>query len=265
MSRADAAEWRDQPIVVGCTGGSGSRVIAQILRALGVFMGDRCNPADDAIPFAKFDWHWGRFIVATSRDPHGVALRAARPLVRVPATYALQFTAMRHRAGYREGRWGWKHPHSYLLLPFLQSVYGRFRFVHLVRDGTDMATSSNQRQLRHYGDLFLSAQQRQLPLPVQAALFWSRANLAARDAGERLLGDRYVWLRLEDLCARPGDEVRTLATRLGIDARIDAMNRAVALPESPATLGRGREVDESLRRALLDAASPALAAFGYTQ
>lgn len=265
MPDQGSAQWADAPIVVGCTGGSGSRVISQILRELGVFMGDECNKADDAIPFCEFDWRWGRYIMLASgaHTPKGQALQVARPLLHASARRVLRRKINRHLRPSTGGRWGWKHPHSYLLLPFLQSQLPRMRFVHLVRDGLDMATSSNQRQVRRYGDLFVTQAERHLDPAVLAACFWSRANIAAYEAGQRHLGDRYVCLRFEDLCEHPLESVTMLARRLQIPASASDLQRAAALPASPATVGRGLELATGSLRWAYRAAVPALERFGY--
>jgi hypothetical protein len=54
-----------------------------------------------------------------------------------------------HRAhleplGASAARWGWKQPRSTLLLPFLDRVLPNLRFMHLIRDGRDMAYSANR-------------------------------------------------------------------------------------------------------------------------
>ena len=61
----------------------------------------------------------------------------------------LDAAVARHLAplGGRPRPWGWKHPHSLLLLPLLVDAWPRLRFVHVVRDGRDMAFSANRNQL----------------------------------------------------------------------------------------------------------------------
>src|SRR5208283_3337534 len=57
--------------------------------------------------------------------------------------------------------WGWKNPRSIFILPLIQSLYPDFHFVHVVRDGRDMALSVNQNQLRkYYADIFGKALRR---------------------------------------------------------------------------------------------------------
>ena len=62
-----------------------------------------------------------------------------------------------------------------------------FRFLHLVRDGRDMAFSDNQVQLRKHGDAVLGSDD-EAPGAVRSISLWSDVNLRAADYGERKLG-----------------------------------------------------------------------------
>src|SRR5205085_1459924 len=86
--------------------------------------------------------------------------------------------------------WGWKEPRSIYLLPFYRRRMPDLRFLHVVRDGRDMALSSNQNQLRKHGAMLLAPEELELPPPVQSITLWSRINLQATAFGEQVLGER---------------------------------------------------------------------------
>lgn len=46
------------PLVIGATGGSGTRVVARICRRAGYDLGKDLNEAEDALPFASFHDRW---------------------------------------------------------------------------------------------------------------------------------------------------------------------------------------------------------------
>jgi choline-sulfatase len=244
------------PVVVGGTGGSGTRVVARILIALGVDMGATRNPADDSLPFAAFDWRWGREVVAAQLAHRGASGRLG------DARRALE-SVLRTQASRTGAPWGWKHPHSYLLLPFLRDAVDGLRFVHVMRDGRDNALSSNQRQLDHYGPLLLGPNDGITDRRCRAAAFWSRANGLAADTGQAELTDAYMRLRLEDLCADPAAGVDALIAFAGVHPREEQRATAIALVTAPASLGRWRAAPPSLRAALEQAARQGLTRFGY--
>ncbi len=236
------------PIVIGGTGGSGTRVVAGVLRDAGWFMGTRLNGKLDALPLAVFDHRWGPGYVAD-----GEASAAMRE--------AFEEALLAHLGEHdpSDGRWGWKHPHSYLLLPFLAERFEGLRFVHVVRDGRDMAISGNRVQLSLYGREVVGPEPATPEL--MAMRFWVWANKLAADHGEHL-DERYLLLRLEDLC---GDPVATVQRLLEFAGHVpDDSARLAAAIRTPATLGRWATLPANLLVRLEEAGGRALTRFGYS-
>ncbi len=255
------ADGIDAPIVVGGTGGSGTRVVVQVLRSLGVYMDPVYDKREDSIPMGRFDRRWGRRVIVHCGESPGtrVSDRVAGALARAAFGRARR-GQLRHYPG---GRWGWKHPHSYLFIPFLQRMLPRMQFIHLVRNGLDMAISDNLGQLRRYGDLFMTPGERSAGDARAAALFWSRANLHARRTGTDVLGTRYVCVRFEDLCEEPLATITEMSNKLGIAASADALAQAAQFPKRPSTAGRAQNLAADVRAAMRESAREALDAFGY--
>ena len=230
-----------EPGVIGATGGSGTRVLAAIAQRGGMFVGSDLNRSLDALDFAAFFDRW------VGRELAPEAAAELRALV-----------ARQHAEAV--GRpWGWKEPRSVYLLPFLAAELPGLRFLHVVRDGRDMALSSNQVQLRKHGDAVLGRDDE--PEPLRSIALWREINLRAADFGERELGDRYLRIRFEDLCAQPTATVAQVLRFFGLDG--DAERIAADEVQTPPTLGRWREADPELRAALNERAADALERFGY--
>src|SRR5205085_4800091 len=88
--------------------------------------------------------------------------------------------------------WGWKEPRSIYLLPLLDEELPGLRFLHLVRDGRDMAYSENQVQLRKHGDALLGEDDDGASAALRSILLWQDVNVRAADYGEERLGPRYL-------------------------------------------------------------------------
>ncbi len=154
--------------------------------------------------------------------------------------------------------WGWKEPRSIYLLPFLHRHLPALRFLHVVRDGRDMALSGNQNQLRKHGGA--APIPRDGSEPERSMALWSWVNLAAARYGEERLGDRYLRIRFEDLCARPVEVAGVVLGFFGIDGDASLALDAV---QAPASLGRWRSGSAARVAALEEQGREALVELGY--
>lgn len=237
------------PAVIGATGGSGTRVFATVLRAAGVYTGRELNAADDALPFARFAERWINAYLAHPGPGLEAELRSD-----------LRATIEEYLDGCPAGaRWGWKAPRSIFLLPFLAGELPTLRFLHVVRDGRDIAFSANQNQLRKHGDVVLGPDPG-LPPPVRSIRLWARINLQTLEFAREGLAGRYLRLRFEDLCERPGETISELLRFFELEGDAEALAREVRRPPG---LGRWRAEAPELVARLEHEAGEALEAFGY--
>jgi hypothetical protein len=236
----------DSPLVIGGLGGSGTRPVARIIARTGRFMGTNLNPPHDSMDMAEFDWR------------HGLEYLRSGETEELRRDFEAALTA--HLAPMDDGAeaWGWKHPHSHLLIGFLAKRFDKLRFVHVVRDGFDMAFSKNQAQLRQYGLVALGPGDDDDP--VRRIRFWAWANSRAANEGQSLLGDRYQLLRFEDLCREPAGTVERLLRFAQVPEDVPAPLDEVTAPDS---LGRARKEHPEYLDELEAAAGDALKRFGY--
>jgi hypothetical protein len=242
------------PIVIGATGGSGTRVVARIARMRGLFIGENLNPAEDSLDVAEYYDRWINPYLLHRRD----WVPDPEPEMRGELGALLE----RHRGPANGGPWGWKEPRSIYVIDFLARALPGMRFLHVVRDGRDVAFSKNQNQPRKHGHAFLAwpPEHPEPDAPPHAIELWSAANTQAAEVGERELGERYRWIRYEDLCADSEQVVAEVLDFLGLDG--DAVELA-QLVEPPPTLGRWRELDPAVVQELERIAEPGLRRFGY--
>ncbi|MGH3024505.1 MAG: sulfotransferase family protein [Gaiellaceae bacterium] len=243
------------PNVIGATGGSGTRVVARIVRESGLFTGADLNAYEDALPFGGYSDRWIDEFFAGAGEPASEEL-----LLRMRAD--LDSVVRSHLADLPSSTraWGWKEPRSIYYVPLLDAAMPSLRFLHFIRDGRDMAFSENQNQLVKHGDTVLGDDLRKAKTPVRSIAVWSLVNEAAADYGEERLGDRYLRVRFEDLCAEPAATVRSIMAFFGLDGDAEAAAAAVRPPD---TLGRWQLRRKGIVEDLHRTAEPALARFGY--
>ena len=232
------------PVIAGGVGGSGTRLVVQMLQRLGFSMGQHLNGAGDALHFIPvYDNHIAKCI-AGNVSPRGFVDDLLVALVA-------------HRGGSGEKcAWGWKNPRSIYLLPLLDQLFDGMRFVHVVRDGHTVATSRNQAQLEKYGTLIIPHEYQHLPKADKSLLLWSYVNTAAADYGNHM-GMRYLCLRYEDICENPVKAMGDLALALGVEQP----QPSIVIVNTPRT----RDLQRHSQRAQSAAAITdiALQRFGY--
>ena len=191
------------PVVVAAVGGSGTRVITQVLRKAGWFMGDQVDSRnEDSLPA---DWFLRKWLKRLKDFPHvdGRTLAAAR------RDFERMLNVHRRGIPSPDAPWGWKNPRSMWLIPFLVDRFPEMRFIHMVRDARDMMLSENRYFLRKHGYWVLGFDWWRNPMAAQLKL-WRLGNNCAVNFGRAYLRERYHMLRYEDLCQKPAETVMQL-------------------------------------------------------
>jgi len=122
-----------------------------------------------------------------------------------PASF-LDSLYTQYAAQHRAERWGDKSPIYAECMDLLAEMFPRAQFVHIIRDGRDVALSMLQayRERRFfYVDLYYAAQT------------WKRRVSKARTSGQKLGPDRYYELRYEKLTAETETVLRGICRFLG--------------------------------------------------
>jgi Sulfotransferase family len=241
------------PNVIGATGGSGTRVIASIVRSAGMFIGSELNAYEDAVDFGRYSDRWiNTYVAARQAPPPEVTTSMAAELTELVEHHCSTMPA-------DACCWGWKEPRSIYLLSFFEKEFPDLRFLHIVRDGRDIAFSRNQQQLMKHGPAVLEGR-KSWRRPVRSIALWSRVNLMAAEYGERVLGDRYMLVRFEDLCAEPARVIEAVYSFFGLEGDVASAAAEVNPPEG---IGRWQGQRKGLVRTLERQAEPALRRFGY--
>jgi hypothetical protein len=241
------------PNVVGATGGSGTRVVAKILRGAGLYTGEKLNPYEDAVELGFYSDRWINRYLGAGDLPEDMRAEMEVDLRAVLADHTDHLPA-------DAVAWGWKEPRSIYLLRFWNETMPSVRFLHFLRDGRDMAFSKNQNQLTKHGEAVLGDELRKARTPTRSIAVWTRVNGEAADYGEQELGERYLRVRFEDLCAAPAETIARIYAFFGLDGDAEALAAEVRPPDS---LGRWEQRRKRVIDELNATAEPGLRRFGY--
>ncbi|WP_420405696.1 sulfotransferase [Nisaea sp.] len=261
ISRPDTTS----PLLIGATGGSGTRALHGALKEAGFFVGERLNHAGDAMDFEPFlDANINPVLRDTRSLDYGLDGLSDRVRDAAVTDFRAALKRYTRELPRNTPHWGWKNPRSMYVLPIVAAECPGLRFLHLVRDGRDMALSDNQNQPnKHFDALFGETYSGESP--ENAIRLWAAANMQVADWGERELGDRYMRIRFEDLCESPrtilaqalaaGGFAPGLAERVG--------RAAEAVIRMPGSVGRWNQLADPEKRRLTEIGAGALARFGY--
>ena len=248
------------PVAIGGVGGSGTRLIAAILRQLGFYLGGDLNVSVDNLWFTLL---FKRFDLGAEAERSAEFDRAADVFHRVMVghaplgstqiawvrTLALADRLDHDRAWLEErvetllaadaarsgapGAWGWKEPNTHVFLDRLPAVFPGMKYIHVARNGLDMAFSANQNQLRLWGPLFLGNAPVD-PSPRTSLKYWCHVHRRVLELGADLQG-RFLMLNYDAFCRAPREHLPALGRFLGvsIDPRQQAaLESLVTLPDS---------------------------------
>lgn len=160
-------------------------------------MGGDLTAYGDAIDLHEFDWVWGRRILEADEEAPEMIDAFAQAVAR----------HLRGRLNRREA-WGWKSPHSHLLIPFLAERFPELRFIHVIRDGRAIELGCAHAELDRYrSPAEVTDDSGELERRLR---YWSWANQRAAESGPRLLGDRYLRVAFEDVRSEPQQAIETM-------------------------------------------------------
>jgi len=273
------------PVVVGGVGGSGTRLIADILMELGYYIGSDLNESLDNLAvtllFKRPHWYKKKIACIESHVCRGLniltrTMTEQKPSILNPAEihYFLDAVLYMYRHGHdhlgngkgtwaiqrainvlkykninavRRVGWGWKEPNSHIYLHWLYRYYPEMKYIHLIRNGLDMAYSSNQAQLHNWGFIWGIDQERIEHEPQWASLeYWIQANRHAINVGRTMSSRKFMVLNYDHLCESPMDELLRLFAFLEVDIASIALDYYSNKIRMPKTIGRHRQFDGSV-------------------
>jgi len=161
------------PLIVGGSDGSGTRAVVQVLQELGVRMVVEDKGTLDVHGFQLFGGEgWPGLVSRVLNVTHSAVydlkdipdtlgaiayadLGSLLSNIETAADVLSQIEKGNLKRGSSDISFGFKAPVSMLLIPFFRKHLPRFKYLHVVRDGRDIAFSDNQSPVEKFYDIYM--------------------------------------------------------------------------------------------------------------
>ena len=265
-----ARPWGEHvpPVIMFNKSHSGSRILARLMSASGLYLGAEVNESEDAFGLLDFvrplvEGHYPDYsAVLDGSDTEWGSLAAD--------------VFRHHLSGCEPGRrWGWKLCETLYILPVLWRMFPSAYYVHLVRDGRDVAFSDHvspresfwrkvyfdTAAISRWKGMDLTDKNYRRNTHLFNARHWVNSVSVARHFGA-MIGSNYIEVKYEDLVGRPRETACWLLERIGVapsDHVIDQFAASVRLD----AVGKFRKKPIRKQREAEAILRPTLEAFGY--
>jgi hypothetical protein len=261
------------PIVVFNKSHSGSRLLAKALHAGGVFMGAHQNASydsEDVLPLVE------HLVLRHYPDYAGLWRDDLGGDHELPALIRAAFA--RHLDGFDRGAarpWGWKLCETTYILPVIDLLFPHARYVHLIRDGRDVAFCDhiaprspfwkkiyfNTDRIERWRRLRLTHRDYRRRPHVYNALHWTNSVALGRAFGA-MLRERCLQIRYEDLCRNFAPTLRRVFAFAGV-GDVERMIAQLGPDVHETSIAKHRHRSRWKLRQVLAVAKPELLALGY--
>jgi hypothetical protein len=279
--RSLLAEVRDElpqrpgPVVIFNKSHSGSRLLAALVEQAGVFMGAHQNESHDSLDVLELVTH----LVLAHYPEYGQLLdgdAAGDSLLPdlVRRVFGSHLAAFDAGGG---GRWGWKLCETSHIVPVVDVLFPGARFIHLIRDGRDVAFSDhvapsapfwrkiyfNTDRITHWRGRRLDRRAYRRCSHLFNARHWVNSVTVGRRYGA-LLGERYLEVRYEELCLEFERTAARVLAFIGMEAAFPAV-AAMKPRVRGGAIGKYRRQPWLRRRTVAGVVTPLLRELGYLE
>lgn len=242
---------------IGGVGGSGTRVVAELLKKLGYFMGDDLNESNDNLLFTLLFKR--ESILCTTNEEFEALLRIfLKHNALGEALTQEEHTIVKHLASkdrtlhhkewlqkrlpslersYKHKLWGFKEPNSHIVIERLFEYMPELKFIYVYRDGRDMAYSSNQNQLTLWGPIIANSKEFE-PNVKNSLKYWVRTHTRMIQLSGSY-PEKILMLDFDKLCLDTELQLSKIATFMNRDKEELLKHRK--LIKAPSSIGRYKQ------------------------
>lgn len=243
-------------ISIGGIGGSGTRVVADILQKAGFHIGDDLNESNDTLLFTllfkreniltllddEFDMTFGLFekIMSSDKQVSNDEMNYLKSLSSADRTlHAKEWLSQRVASinnATNHKLWGWKEPNTHIVIEKIMNLKENLKFIYVYRNGLDMAYSNNQNQLKLWGGIFFNQNSVEIN-PKNSLKYWCLAHERMRKLQKKHPTKIYL-LDFDKLCLEKEESLRDLSSFIAKELPLEEMGDSI---DAPSSIGRHKK------------------------
>jgi len=261
MELSSLVRNQSPPIAIGGVGGSGTRLIATFLEELNFYIGSDLNQAKDNLWFTLLFKHidilnyndkqmsltLNIFLQAmlSNKELSTEQKSFVNSLIHNERHLPKEFFYTRatslfsnHNNHTVKTQWGWKEPNTHIVLDRLYKRLPTMKYIHVMRNGLDMAHSTNQNQQFLWGKIFHGNEFKQTP--YYSLKYWCSAHHRLLETSNKM-GNNFLLLNFDKFCLHPDKEVPKLLQFLEVSTDKLDLNKLKSLINAPSSIGRYKQ------------------------
>jgi hypothetical protein len=212
-----------QPIIIVGMHRSGTNLLTQILRDAGIFMGALREGNNESKVYLMINERIFKLLNATWDDPKPVvkellkedvvmAYRAAVKCWMTPVQSILYWGPghLSHFLNPPSEHWGWKDPRTTFTWPIWHSLYPNCKFIHMVRNGIDVAESLRVREHKRLRNLNRMKHFSGRCLSIEGGFSLWEEYVKNGIALENVLPKQCLRVKYEDLLEKPQENIHAI-------------------------------------------------------
>lgn len=143
--------------------------------------------------------------------------------------------------------YGFKEPNSHIILDRLISINkcSQFKYIHVMRNGLDMAFSSNQNQVKFWRNIFnISNTDIKTNIHYISLKYWVYVHKKILEIQKILGKERFLLINFDKMCIKPNKWLKIICKFVGVSTRCKVGLKY--LIEKPSSIGRYKSEDLSI-------------------
>ena len=140
--------------------------------------------------------------------------------------------------------YGFKEPNSHIILERLLKYYPKMKYIHVIRNGLDMAFSDNQNQVKFWGWMYLKKSDFD-NIHYASLKYWVIVHKKIFELAKILGPERFLLINFDKMCAKPNKWLKILCKFLNISTKCRYGLKKLIDPPSN-SIGKFRKYDLSI-------------------